>query len=304
MHNSMTRRACFDNNLPLVSVIVPSYNHARYVEQCVISIMTQTYEHVELIVIDDGSTDCSVDILNRLRKLYDFQFVQHENRGCAATLNRGIVEFARGRYIAFCASDDYWMPTKLEKQIAYMESHPEVGLSFTKNYFVNEHDVVLEKLTEAANKNLRGGSIFKEILFQTIHPLPGYVIRKEVFDEVGLYREDIWTEDFHMNLKIASRYLIGFLDEYLSYYRYPVDFSKKLKSTRVADAHLLCIQEYRDSPYYEEALKRWHYRNLLWYSPSRYNKKYALRGLIEGSIFSFNEEFIKSLMKLIFVWRS
>ncbi len=108
---------------PLVSIIVPSYNHARYINQCIESIYQQTYQYFELIVIDDGSKDNSKEVLIDLHNKYEFTLVFQENQGVAYTLNRGIKEFAIGKYITFCASDDYWVIDKLEKQVVFMENN-------------------------------------------------------------------------------------------------------------------------------------------------------------------------------------
>ncbi|MDA9580498.1 glycosyltransferase family 2 protein, partial [Luminiphilus sp.] len=89
-----------------VSVIIPSYNHKRYIEAAILSVKKQTYEPIELVVVDDGSTDGSVDLLLELRKEFGFQLKCQKNVGVCATLNRGIAEMASGSYIALLASDD------------------------------------------------------------------------------------------------------------------------------------------------------------------------------------------------------
>ena len=96
------------NNCPLVSIIVPCYNHEKYITECIGSIMNQTFRNFELTVIDDGSKDQSFEVLKSLQKKYEFNLIHQENRGISATLNRGIKEFSRGKYISFCASDDFW----------------------------------------------------------------------------------------------------------------------------------------------------------------------------------------------------
>ena len=120
------------DNMPLVSIIVPSYNHARYVTQCIDSIMQQTYKNFELIVIDDGSKDNSKEVLTTLQAKYKFTLVFQDNHGVAYTLNRGIKEFAKGKYLTFCASDDYWTLDKLQKQVQFMENNQFYPMCYGK----------------------------------------------------------------------------------------------------------------------------------------------------------------------------
>ena len=110
-------------NNPYVTVVVPSYNHAQYIKKCIMSIINQTYKNFQLIVIDDGSSDNSVDIIQDLSEMYGFTFIVQENKGVAATLNRAIREYCVGDYFTFCASDDFWTSDKLEIQVAFMEEN-------------------------------------------------------------------------------------------------------------------------------------------------------------------------------------
>lgn len=288
---------------PLVSVIVPAYNHANYIERCILAVVEQSYPNVELIVIDDGSSDDTYALALNLQKKYEFRLVRQKNRGCAATLNRGITEFSRGKYIAICSSDDYFLKNKIEKHVECMEANLLFMMSFSKSYFVDENEVILDRVTRSANKRLRGGRIFREILFQEFHLPVGYVYRRQVFDSVGLFKEGIWTEDFFMNLKIAEKFEIGFLDDFLYCYRFPRDFNKKLNSLRVAESHLACINEYKGSPFYKEAIKKWNYRNFLWYCDQEKNKIFAAKGMLNSMAYAYKLGFIKSICKLVFIWR-
>ena len=113
---------------PLVSVVVPCYNHERYVKECIQSIIDQSYKNIELIVIDDGSKDASVAVIEGLRgaceeRFTRFEFSARENRGLCNTLNQAL-DWCQGEYFAAIASDDQWLPFKTEKQVEYLEEHP------------------------------------------------------------------------------------------------------------------------------------------------------------------------------------
>lgn len=103
----MQERSEFGADQPLVTVIIPSYNHERYISQSIESVVFQSYKNIEIIVIDDGSKDQSVTLINGLADKYGFIVIARENRGVAKTLNEGI-GLARGKYMSFLASDDYY----------------------------------------------------------------------------------------------------------------------------------------------------------------------------------------------------
>lgn len=122
--------------MPRVSVVVPVYNVESYLSACLESILSQTFSDFELLVVDDGSTDGSVALVEaivdpRLR------LIRQENRGLAGARNTGI-RHAEGEFIALLDSDDLWLPQKLERHVAHLDSRPEVGLSFSRSAFINE----------------------------------------------------------------------------------------------------------------------------------------------------------------------
>ena len=287
---------------PLVSVIVPSYNHSKYILTCIESILNQTYKNIEIIVIDDGSSDDSLGLLLEFNKSNKFRLITQENIGLAATLNRGISEFARGDFISICASDDYWRVDKIEKLLDYLTRNPEVPLCYSRTMFVDENDRHLESHTRSANKWLKGGHIFMEIITQKIHFLPG-MVRTKVYDEFGLYDKIIWTEDFHLNLKVSKKYKIGFVDEFLNYYRYPAEYSSKLRSIRVPMAHKKCIDEYKSDNNFKLAMREWNFRNFVWFCGNKEQKRFALHGMLNCLSFIYRKQFVTSFLRLIFQWK-
>ncbi|MFO6131691.1 glycosyltransferase family 2 protein [Pseudomonas aeruginosa] len=116
-----------DGSQPLVSVIIASYNHEKYIEASIASVAAQTYRNVELLVVDDGSSDGSVELLRGLQAKYGFDLRVQQNQGLSKTLNEAIAR-ARGNLIVPFGSDDIMLPQRLEKQVAHMWDKPEVGI--------------------------------------------------------------------------------------------------------------------------------------------------------------------------------
>lgn len=284
---------------PSVSVIVPCYNHEKYLRECIDSIMSQTYTNFELVVIDDGSKDDSLKVLKELQKKYTFTLIHQENRGLSATLNRGIKEFSRGKYIAFCASDDYWSLSKLEKQVEFMEKNPKFPMCYGNTYYVNSDSVpVIQK-----HKNFRGGWLFEEIFTNKIHPPVNYMFRAKIFDEVGYYNESMYAEDFYMNLKIASRFPIGYLNEYLSYYR--IDFKKyDIKAIKlIVNSHLKTIEEYKSNRLYRKAKTAVYLNKFDWLAGFKKSKIEAFKSQFQCYSAVFNKRFWLASIKLFLLWK-
>lgn len=130
------RRNRRHSHVPTVSVVMPVYNVARYVEEAIASVLAQTWLDFELIIVDDGSTDDSVARCQRFDD-HRIRIVQQENRGLAGARNTGI-RHARGHYIALLDSDDLWSPHKLAAHVAHLDRRPEVGVSYSQSAFIDD----------------------------------------------------------------------------------------------------------------------------------------------------------------------
>lgn len=201
--------------LPLVSVIVPCYNHEKYVQECIESVVNQTYKNIELIVIDDGSSDNSPKILQDLSKKYNFCFEHQKNRGLSGTLNKAL-ELTSGKYICNLASDDYWELTKIEKQVSIMEANQNLGFCYSDYTFVDKNSNPINENTYF--KNITGYA-FRRMLISNFVAAVTVMIRKDVFSEVGAYDAEMPIEDWYMWLKITKKYPIQSMGEKLAFYR-------------------------------------------------------------------------------------
>ena len=202
--------------MPLVSVVIPTYNHARYVTQAVESVLNQTYPNIEILVIDDGSTDNTAEVVRPY--LSKIQYIYKQNGGTSSALNRGINQ-ATGKYICWLSADDMFVPEKTAKQVFQMESDASLGFSYTSFtivdavgkpgdeihsfYYENKRDMVL-KLMEGCFIN--GSSV---------------MMRKSVLEKTGGFDETLPTaHDYDMWLRLLRNYPCGFLDEQLLKYRW------------------------------------------------------------------------------------
>lgn len=204
----------------VVTVIIASYNHGPYIEECILSVLGQTYPHVELLVVDDGSTDDSVERIRRLQAEHGFDFAVQENQGLTHTLNAAIKR-AKGSLIVPFGSDDIMLAERLAKQVAYLQGKPEVGICAGNIELI---DAAGELFPE---KRQRRDVPFRRLDFEDVFmerkpypPAPTLMFRKEALANVGGFDPEIRLEDLLIELKIThAGYYIDCLGEVLARYR-------------------------------------------------------------------------------------
>ena len=195
---------------PLVTVIVNCFNHAAFLEECLESVRCQTYPAVQLIVMDDCSTDGSAELIRgwRQRTATDCAVVVNPaNRGLAATRNQGL-EMARGSYVSWISTDDAWFPDKIERQVERMESLPPgVGVIYSDALRV---DVDGRRLPETfLAKELRGapppeGDIFARLAADNFIPSMATMVRRRCLSDAGGYDVHVPIEDWGLWVRLAS----------------------------------------------------------------------------------------------------
>jgi len=257
------------NEARIISVVIPTYNRAPWVAAAVQSALAQTYPHTEVIVVDDGSTDSTADVLEAFTRDGRVRYFHQENLGVSAARNRGIRE-ARGRFIAFLDSDDVWYPWKLEVQSRLLETMPRLALvctefaastaegddaAYSRSHFkvfrrqgVGYADVFDERARLAdlvgvvpgvpGDTLVHWGEVF-EWLFQGnfIHT-PTVLCRREAILEAGGFDESLRTqEDFDLYLRITHLHPIAFID--LASALYATDSNDRLSGNE----NILAIRE-------------------------------------------------------------
>lgn len=200
-----------------VSVVVPSYNHAYFVANCLRSIMRQTRPPRELIVIDDGSSDGSVRVLEQALKNCPFpcELIVRPNRGLCATLNEGLSR-SRGNYFAYLGSDDVWLPSFLQARVAMLESRPEAVLAYGHAYVVDELNRIIECTSEWAN--YVDGDARRMLLWSTAPPGPTVLYRRKALERHG-WNEEAKLEDYELYLRLSVEGEFAFDPQVLAAWR-------------------------------------------------------------------------------------
>ena len=185
-----------------VCVLVPSYNHAPFVERTLRSIFAQTYPPKKLIVIDDGSKDESAEIIERVLQDCPFNcsFIRHENRGLSATLNEGFAQ-TDGDYFSYLGSDDVWLPRFLEKRIELLQKRPRAVLAFGHSFLIDEADQIID-CTDAWTE-FADGDMLPLLLRGMIFSSPSVVYRRTALDNHA-WNEDSILEDYELYLKLSA----------------------------------------------------------------------------------------------------
>lgn len=208
--------------LPLVSAIVPVHNRAWCIRRSIESVLAQDYRPLELIVVDDGSTDDTPRLLGEIaREMTEYveskaggialRILRQDNCGVSAARNLGI-RAARGSLIAFLDSDDEWLPQKTSRQAADLLAHPGMRVHQTGETWVRRG----RRVNPPQRLRKRAGDLFEQSLDHCAISPSAAMLRREVFDEVGLFDETFPAcEDYEMWLRITCRHEVGLLDEAL-----------------------------------------------------------------------------------------
>lgn len=201
--------------MPTVTVVIPTYNAITYLPETLKSLLNQTFNDFEVIIVDDGSSDRTQEWVGNLTDARIKGVVQI-NQGVAVARNQGIA-LASGKYIAFLDSDDLWKPTKLEKQVECLEENPDVGLVNTWIENIDEQGNYLTTVQTPESGSNAWNQIIEENLI-----LCGSVpmIRRSCFEDVGVFDTNLLSaEDWDMWIRIAAKYSFAVIREPLVSYR-------------------------------------------------------------------------------------
>ncbi|WP_040213567.1 glycosyltransferase family 2 protein [Clostridium polynesiense] len=211
------------NDLPLISIIIPAYNHENYILDCLNSILLQKYKNIQLIVLNDGSKDNTAKLICEFKDLNqqhfnEFIFIDKANEGVVATINKGY-HLSKGKYISIIASDDMMIEGRLLTQIEFMEknnSFISCGNSLIIRNDIKTNEAVI---TKELKKKYEEDSQFYNLIVNYFISTPTIVMRREVIEEIGLYDNKFFIEDWPYYVKVAKKYKIDFIDKPFCYYR-------------------------------------------------------------------------------------
>lgn len=214
-------------NNPLVSIISVSYNHERYIEKAVDSFINQTYDNIQLIIADDGSTDGSAVLLKKLSEKEGFIFLNNiKNIGLNNTISLCLAH-AKGEYVCLMSADDYMHPDKTRKQVEYLLKTGKDGV-YANAYAFRENEVQIVKCNPVFIKNDKKAILNRLYQYDWGGPLiQSALYRVEILKTLAPLRADFKSDDWAFTIKCYENYDIGYVDEPVIYYRLHDDNTHK-----------------------------------------------------------------------------
>lgn len=218
--------------MPRVSVVLSVYNGERYLKECVSSILEQRYADFEFIVINDGSTDSSEEILAGYRDAR-LKVIRQSRYGLSRSLNRG-VRMSTGEYIARMDADDVALPDRLDKQVAFLDAHPEVGMVGTAYYEIDQ----VGKVVGLRSHPTSDGELRKTLIRFNPFFHSSVMLRGSVFSRVGVYAETAYAaQDYELWFRVAGAFQLANLSEPLVMRRYDgQNISVKSEALQIREA--------------------------------------------------------------------
>lgn len=242
---------------PTISVILPVFNAAKYVRAALESVLAQSFGDLELLVIDDGSTDESLELIQQATQ-YDSRcrVISQQNRGIVFSCNHGI-ELARGKYIFRMDADDIARPRRLEHQIAYLRAHPECVAVGTRVMLIDPDDLPIREMSDLRSHDEIDAAHLRGLGGCIIHPTVG--MRADALIRVGGYRPAYeWAEDLDLFLRLAEVGQLANLPQVLLDYRQhlaSVGYARQVEQWRRNGAAVADARRRRGLPQREEALE-------------------------------------------------
>lgn len=284
----------------LVTVIIPSYNHSKFISATIESVIAQTYEKIELIIIDDGSKDKSIQIIESFREVCErrfinFKLVSRPNRGLCATLNEAL-SYSSGEYVAIIASDDFMYPLKTMLQVEYLDQHNDCVGVFSGATIIKENGDCLVQRSGTLKKYF-----FKDIILNNYQLFsPSGMYRAKLLNEVGGYNENVLLEDWFMNLSITEQggYLFPLQSTLIAYRRHENNASNRTLALHSDREKIL--QLFQHSKYILDARNALDYT--IAYESVTFNKcrsiKYLYKSIVRNPKLLFYRNTIVTFIKI------
>lgn len=217
---------------PLVSIGLISYNHGKYLKDCLDSIMNQTYRNIELVIINDCSTDKTPQIyqsyMKRLRerfiKVLYMEYSRNTGIECLSKNCNKLVNYSNGKYIKLFATDDIMVNTMIEDEVKYLEYYQEYAMCYAKIQIVNDNyclgDIVKNTVILPKGENIKKGyGLYKELFINMPINATTAMFRKDIYTKYGGFDEEIQIEDTDFWLRLSIKEGIGYINKILAYHR-------------------------------------------------------------------------------------
>lgn len=283
---------------PLVSVVVSCYNHAAYIEQCLLSILEQDYPQVELLVVDDGSKDDSVSVISRLQAVHGFYFNARENKGLTKSLNE-LVAKSNGEFVIPLGSDDVMLPGRISAQVSHMLGKPEVGICGGNIELIDEAGKLYPESRQNRYIPFRRMD-FEDVFLERKPYVPAttLMIRKTALLEVGGFDEENNLEDLMIELKITrAGYFIDCLAIPLGQHRkHKSNSSKNIRF--MTDSILDTYKVFSDHPDY--LFVKYRFLSSMFLKMANRDKSYAFSLLKMIPFKHWNKKTWRGLVRLFF----
>ncbi|MEQ1636923.1 MAG: glycosyltransferase [Methylococcales bacterium] len=305
---------------PLVSIIVPCYNHEKYVTKTIESIVNQTYKNIEIIVLDDGSSDNCPILLEALSKQYGFYYEHQKNKGLPATLNKAI-RLAKGEFISIIASDDIMALDKINlmvNEFKNLDNDYAVTCGDVKfidsdgnEISINLYNFTLDTLVSCQTFSMHDLDVLKKFgeyakLIKDNHiSAVSALIKKQALIDVGLYEEYIFIEDWNMWLKLSKQYKFKYIDKVVAFYRVHDSNSITYLNARLSMDKIKILEREKHYCAEKRLLKTWRHS---YYEAIRFllkSKQYDLffKKIIQNNLFLYVWYMLKKIInkfKLLF----
>ena len=279
---------------PLVSVIMPAYNSGDYIGQAIESVLSQDYSNLELIIVDDGSTDNTRDVVSRFNDKR-IRYLRQENRGVAGARNLGI-RHANGQYIMPLDADDMMASTSIAKHLGEFEIHPEADLVYSDVLLIDENSKPLRVMKKPEHQDRR--YLIRD-LFRAGHPIVPFRlgIRKSVFDKIGFYDDLLVGEDYDMMRRFVKAGLEArHLAEALHLRRVQPNSLTRMYSADKARCHFDVVKRFVDTFTYDEL-----FPDVTWQEIPQDNRQVHAKCLVVSTYLAMGEDFLKSNSPRLYV---
>lgn len=211
----------------MVTIAIPCYNHSKYVEYCLDSVLKQNYKNIEILIIDDGSSDNSVEVIKGWKQnnpTVNLRLIKRKNKGLNHTLNE-LVKKSKGEYITLLASDDALTLDGITTRVKALEKFEKKDIVIADAHVIDEENKILfnSAIVDLYNGNKEDYLTDEGLKYSIVNkfsiPGPVMLARKSVYSKIGSYPTNIFAEDIYFYLKVIGRDMLLYIDEYVAYYR-------------------------------------------------------------------------------------